>query len=191
VGHLQSNYVATVCNSLHKILITYSNRGQFFGGGDKAEMAAAILVILSTTGSMISVAYTCVRGKSILIKVEPLTYLYTTVKQTIGWTGVLPWSSIWRRSAPVREKYKTLGADVENPHSNNETPVISKGTPEGGIILHWIVSVFFVIISIGVHPVETAISFAGPLLVYGHFFVSCEHNGIPFVSGELVLTKDK
>jgi hypothetical protein len=40
-----------------------TNIQKFFGGGDEANIAAAILVVLSSTGSMISVAYTCVRGE--------------------------------------------------------------------------------------------------------------------------------
>lgn len=125
------------------------------GGSDRAQTAAAVIIAFSTAGSLISVSYTCVR-----------------VKQTIAWAGILPWSSIWRRSAPLRLKYSVVYRPDSSYPQQDERPTLRKGTPEGGIILHWIVTFLYICITAAIHPLDTAISVTGQLLVYGHFFVS-------------------
>jgi len=96
------------------------------------------------------------------------------VKQTIGWANVLPGSWYWRISAPVRAIYswqpigsqqRTVGLVVKH------NALTHPGTPEGGIVLHWIVTVVYICFTATFDSVIEAINFSGTLLVYGHFFV--------------------
>ncbi|KAF0322400.1 hypothetical protein GQ607_010278 [Colletotrichum asianum] len=109
---------------------------------------------------MISVAYTCVR-----------------VKQSIGWTNILPLSFYWRRSGPLQPQYQRISRDNRSdriavrlslPNSNGFSYI---GTPEGGIVLHWIVTVFYICVTASINSLDKAISFSANLLVYGHFFI--------------------
>ncbi|WYZ46034.1 hypothetical protein EsH8_IX_000259 [Colletotrichum jinshuiense] len=126
---------------------------------EKAAVAAATIIALSSIGSMISVAYTCVR-----------------VKQSIGWTNILLFSRIWKRSGPLRAKYEKIpretgaGFDLRLQFDGQETPYNYPGTPEGGIILHWFVTVFYICIT-AIFGIRDAIDFSANLLVYGHFFI--------------------
>ncbi|KAL3296358.1 high-affinity methionine permease, partial [Colletotrichum asianum] len=123
-------------------------------------VATAILISISAVGSMISVAYTCVR-----------------VKQSIGWTNILPLSFYWRRSGPLQPQYQRISRDNRSdriavrlslPNSNGFSYI---GTPEGGIVLHWIVTVFYICVTASINSLDKAISFSANLLVYGHFFI--------------------
>jgi amino acid transporter len=132
----------------------------FFGNSKRAQEAWAILTALSAVGSIISVTYTCVR-----------------VKQTIAWTNILPWSPFLRTSAPMRSRghCETMEMRPLIPQSINETsrpqPTLRIGTPQGGIVLHWVVCVFYICISAAIPAVTEAISFPGLLVSYGHAIV--------------------
>lgn len=137
---------------------------RFFSGSEDvtvaARQAAAILIILSAIGSMVSVAYTAVR-----------------VKQAIGWANILPLSSLWRRtslSTVLRRFLRKPGAN-DWREAVAQAVAIRPGTPEGGIILHWIFSVIFAGVVRGFYNPATpttqsnSLSLAGSLLIFGHF----------------------
>ncbi|KAK2026545.1 hypothetical protein LX32DRAFT_641779 [Colletotrichum zoysiae] len=140
--------------------------------GEAAKIAAAILIALSAIGSMISVTYTCVR-----------------VKQSIAWANILPFSGLWRRSGPLRVNFEktrrgddagiyvsaSLGDEDDHEEqvrdSQSRLAYTYPGTPEGGVILHWIVTVFYIVVTIPIQKLSEAIDLSANLLVYGHFFV--------------------
>jgi hypothetical protein len=66
------------------------------------------------------------------------------VKQAIGKTWILPWSSLWESGSSFEPE-----------------------TPKGGLILHWIFSVVFIVASSGIKNTGEAISFPGLLQAYG------------------------
>ncbi|KAF2993477.1 hypothetical protein E8E14_000895 [Neopestalotiopsis sp. 37M] len=124
---------------------------------DTAAVATAVLIALSSIGSMLSVAYTGVR-----------------VKQSIGWTNILPWSWLWRRTGPLRPKYSWREVD----HGQREVALIfdkdaltHPGSPEGGVILYWLTTVVWICLSASSTDTTYAVGFSGNMLVYGHFFV--------------------
>ncbi|KAI3537255.1 hypothetical protein CSPX01_10344 [Colletotrichum filicis] len=45
------------------------------------------------------------------------------------------------------------------------------GTPEGGIVLHWIVTIFYICVTAPINEISNAITFSADLLVYGHFII--------------------
>ncbi|KAK1990930.1 hypothetical protein LX36DRAFT_376242 [Colletotrichum falcatum] len=144
---------------------------------------------------MISVAYTCVRG--MLHEADgyyqkfcsDTTNIRYSVKQSIAWANILPFSSIWRRSGPLRAKFEKsrradnagiyvsvfLGDQGDNEEQRRDNQAkfayTYPGTPEGGIVLHWIVTVFYIVITIPMKNLSDAIDLSANLLVYGHFFV--------------------
>ncbi|KAF2184946.1 hypothetical protein K469DRAFT_167604 [Zopfia rhizophila CBS 207.26] len=135
----------------------------FFGNSDRAKQAWAILTAFSAVGSMISVTYTCVR-----------------VKQTIAWANILPWSSFWRTSAPVRSKEPKDAIEMQGLLSQTtgddgeSIPTLRTGAPQGGIALHWLACVFYISVSSVISEVTEAILFSGLLLTYGHAIVGSE-----------------
>ncbi|KAH6692147.1 amino acid permease-domain-containing protein [Leptodontidium sp. 2 PMI_412] len=70
----------------------------FFGGGYHARLAWAILIAISASGSLLSVAYTCAR-----------------VKQVIGMSNVIPWSRLWKSNS-------TPETDANGIIMNSPTP---------------------------------------------------------------------
>lgn len=130
--------------------------GGTFENTGSGAVAAAILISLSAFGSILSVSYTCVR-----------------VKQSIGWANILPWSSTWRRQGPIRPEYR-----IEEARPGRRELVCAypgrafnrPGTPEGGIILHWCMTIIYICATAGYRNLSDAAIFANQILVYGHFF---------------------
>ncbi|KAI5365999.1 putative amino acid/polyamine transporter I [Septoria linicola] len=136
----------------------------YFGGSQDSDgtmrgrgaIAAAMLISMSAFGSILSVSYTCVR-----------------VKQSIGWANILPWSQVWRRQGPIQPDYGwQVNKDNvrELTYTFSERPFNRPGTPEGGIILHWLTTVLYICGTAGYARLTNAITFANQILVFGHFW---------------------
>lgn len=127
--------------------------GELKGGG---AIAACICVAMSAFGSILSVSYTCVR-----------------VKQSIGWANILPWSQLWRRQGRIQPDYE-LVKDVDGKpdlkYKFSDRPFNRPGTPEGGIILHWVTTVIYICGTAKYDSLGDAIKFANQVLVFGHFW---------------------
>lgn len=110
---------------------------------------------------------------------QSLAYLEFAVKQSIGWTNILPLSRIWKRSGPLRPTYEKVPqrevGDIDVTLTfGDESPYTYPGTPEGGIILHWVMTVVFICLTAAFESIRKGMSFTGDLLVYGHFFIEGE-----------------
>ncbi|MCJ1265183.1 hypothetical protein MMC22_005058 [Lobaria immixta] len=83
-----------------------------------------------------------------------IIYTAARVKQAIGRSNILFWSRLWRHNSPF------------NP-----------ATPDGGLILQWIVTVTLISASSAIGNHDEALSFPGSLYVYGQgligVFVGC------------------
>jgi hypothetical protein len=53
--------------------------------------------------------------------------------------------------------------------------VLRTGTPQGGLALHWVGSVFFICISATITNLSEALSCSGLLVSYGHAMVGGEY----------------
>ena len=93
------------------------------------------------------------------------------VKQIIGWTNILPLSSVWastnlsfklRRFIPSRQSYRFQDM-------RSQADIVRQGTPSGGVLLHFIFSVVMICVSRGFTSFQESLSFPGSLLIYGHF----------------------
>jgi len=134
--------------------------------------------------------------------------LTSEVKQTIAWSNILPWSTFWRTSAPIRVKNPTDALELHHlrvhldDDDDDPTPVLRTGAPQGGIALHWVACIFYICVSSTISLVTEAISFSGLLQTYGHamwggefFFIFCmigsAHNQSEVVLGLLfpILTR--
>lgn len=119
-------------------------------------VAACVCVALSAFGSILSVSYTCVR-----------------VKQSIGWANILPWSHVWRRQGRIQPDYELVKDEHGKPelqYKFQERPLNRPGTPEGGIILHWITTVIWICGTAKFDSLSDAIAFANQILVFGYFW---------------------
>lgn len=98
------------------------------------------------------------------------------VKQSIGWTNVLPWSWLWRRTGPLRPKYqwREVNAHHEIALTFDRDALTHPGSPEGGVILYWLTTVVWICLTASSTNTPYAVSFSGNMLIYGHFFVEGE-----------------
>ncbi|CAK4033312.1 high-affinity methionine permease [Lecanosticta acicola] len=162
VGVLYTAIVAVFCSTFPPdALQTEQAQDRFrnylplwLGDTARARQAAAILIALSAAGSMISVAYTCVR-----------------VKHIVGWVNILPLSNLWRRTDLSRHmRYLLPGFGQDSWQSSvNQAIAVRRGAPEGGLILHYIVSVILICITPAFDTLNGAIQSSGNVLIYGHF----------------------
>lgn len=161
VGILYTAIVAVSCSTFPPDMAQADSDGLrsyfsvWLGDSDRAKRAAAILISLSAAGSMVSVAYTACR-----------------VKHIVGWVNVLPLSNLWRRtdlSRHIRSLLPRSGRDSWQS-AVNQAIAVRKGTPEGGLILHFIMSVLFICITPAFNDLNMAIQSSGNVLTYGHFF---------------------
>lgn len=94
------------------------------------------------------------------------------MKQVIAWTSIFPASKFWRRSA---------ARHIDDPER-------SRNNPEGGTALHWLADVIFIAATAAFSSLQTAITFPGNLLVYGHFIAESKDTPRPEMEAELSLT---
>ena len=96
------------------------------------------------------------------------------MKQTIGWSNILPWSTFWRTSAPVRSKgFDTLSRPQTDPQADDQEDglnILRRGAPQGGLVLHWLSCTFFISVS-AVFDSTESFSFSGNLLTYARVAV--------------------
>lgn len=113
-------------------------------------MTWAVLIAISASGSLLSVSYTCARGKAstALVRTSLISLL---VKQVIGMSNILPWSRLWRSDSPPR----TVNGNI-----------INSPTPQGDLLLHLIFSIVLIASSSSFTNLTEAISFPGNLQAY-------------------------
>jgi hypothetical protein len=93
--------------------------------------------------------YVCKRFETLLERIFSLkTYEYS-VKQSIGFGNILPWSRLWIMDSPF------------------------KRTPQGGLILHWIGSVILISVTSRISSISESISFPGSVQSYAQGVVGC------------------
>lgn len=104
-----------------------------------------MLIAISAAGSLVSVIYTTARG---LLRrsdraYDPAGLTNLIVKQAIAKSNILFWSRLWRRNSPF------------NPP-----------TPEGGLILQWIITVILISASSAIGSLNEALPFPGLIYIY-------------------------
>jgi len=93
----------------------------------------------------------------------------TTVKQVIGQAEILPWSKIWKQDDPIHRG----GEDSPRPND-----YIHKA-PQGGLIIHWIMSVVFIAASSSIPSTLESISIPGYFQTYLHSFLLSRSSRTP------------
>jgi hypothetical protein len=85
------------------------------------------------------------------------------VKQVIGQAEVLPWSKIWKRDDRLERgdrNYRRVGVD----------DFVYK-SPEGGLIVHFTMTVVVIAISASIQSTTESISLPGMIQTYIHCFI--------------------
>jgi hypothetical protein len=72
-------------------------------------------------------------------------------------SNVIPWSRIWKSNSP--------------PRLDEKNRVKAVPTPQGGLMLHWIFSVIFIIASSRITNAVEAISFSGNIQAYAGGYI--------------------
>ena len=111
---------------------------------------------------------------------------FFAVKQVIGWANILPFSELWRRTDLSRKINDLSRLRTSNIYNN--AAISRLGTPEGGIILHYIASIVQIGISTTIHDLKLAIALQSSAVIYGHLFFegqSTDHSARIEVSADV------
>ncbi|KAF4459686.1 High-affinity methionine permease [Fusarium albosuccineum] len=113
------------------------------GNGAESRRAWAVMAAISSFGSLNAIIYT-----------------YSRVKQAIGQAQVLPWSRFLKQDDHLQRTF-------EGP-SNTE---FHHKAPQGGLIIHWLMSVVVISASAGIHSTVESAGLPGYIHAYLHCFV--------------------
>jgi hypothetical protein len=72
-------------------------------------------------------------------------------------SNIIPWSRIWKSNSP--------------PKRDENGNLINAPTPQGGLLLHWIFSIFLIAASSAFTDITEAVSFPGNLQAYASGWV--------------------
>lgn len=104
-------------------------------------------------GSLNAVTYTFSRGT---IQLRRVAYrLISAVKQIIGQAEILPWSNIWKADDLI----------------NRDPDDLIHKSPQGGLILHWVMSVVVILGSSSIKNTLDSVSLPGYVQTYTHCFI--------------------
>ncbi|KAK3369226.1 amino acid permease-domain-containing protein [Lasiosphaeria ovina] len=115
------------------------------GNGSAAKLSWSIVGAISALGSLNSVIYT-----------------FSRVKQAIGQANVLPWSNVWKKDDILQR-----GPII----SDNTVDNSIKKTPQGGLILHWTLSVAVIAGSSWIPSTIESVNVPGFFQAYTHCFI--------------------
>ena len=83
-------------------------------------------------------------------------------------SNIIPWCKIWVLNSPTRYQRRNGLVRLDRP---------KPPTPQGGLILHWIISVIWIIASIGFGDISDALSIPGSIQIYGQAFIGSRSRG--------------
>ncbi|KAH7143767.1 amino acid permease-domain-containing protein [Dactylonectria macrodidyma] len=113
------------------------------GNGVTARRAWAVLAAISSLGSLNSIIYT-----------------FSRVKQAIGQAEVLPWSIVWKKDDILQRE-----RDSDHPG------VFLQKAPQGGLIIHWTMSVVVIAGSSSIKSTLESVGLPGYVQTYAHCFI--------------------
>ncbi|KAH7159768.1 hypothetical protein B0J13DRAFT_580965 [Dactylonectria estremocensis] len=113
------------------------------GNGVTARRAWAVLAAISSLGSLNSIIYT-----------------FSRVKQAIGQAEVLPWSIVWKKDDILQRE-----RDSDHPG------VFLQKAPQGGLIIHWTMSVVVIAGSSSIESTLESVGLPGYVQTYAHCFI--------------------
>ncbi|KAH7142073.1 amino acid permease-domain-containing protein [Dactylonectria macrodidyma] len=103
-----------------------------------------------------------------------IIYTFSRVKQAIGHADILPWSRFWkqddhllRKQNVPRTRRAQRNREGQTDHSKRAHEFLYK-SPQGGLIIHWIMSVALILVTIGIKSTSEAASLPGYIHTYMH-----------------------
>ncbi|KAM7219404.1 Amino acid permease domain containing protein [Rhypophila decipiens] len=117
------------------------------GNGSAAKLSWSIVGAISALGSLNSVIYT-----------------FSRVKQLIGQANIIPWSNVWKKDDVLQRDPKGIIADDTVDNS-------MKKTPQGGLILHWALTVAVIAGSSWISSTVESVQVPGLIQAYAHCFI--------------------
>ncbi|XEU94919.1 hypothetical protein FSHL1_000203 [Fusarium sambucinum] len=98
------------------------------------------------------VAWAAVTAMSAFGNLNAIIYTFSRVKQAIGQAKILPWSRFWKQDDILQR----------GNHS------FYNKSPQGGLIIHWIMSVVLILVTVGIQDTAELVSFPGYIQTYIH-----------------------
>ncbi|KAL6922932.1 hypothetical protein FSST1_000206 [Fusarium sambucinum] len=123
---------------------------------DPKETLTYYVPLFSEDKKTSRVAWAAVTAMSALGNLNAIIYTFSRVKQAIGQAEVLPWSRYWKQD------------DILQRSDNESDSEFYKKSPQGGLIIHWIMSVTLILVTIGIENTAESVSFPGYVQTYIH-----------------------
>lgn len=122
------------------------------------------MAAMSSFGSINAIIYTFSRGSSnsIPLRFGKNQLTRVTVKQAIGQADVLPWSRFWKQDDMLQRHEDTQRNGIKSVDE------FLYKSPQGGLIVHWILSVILILATVNVKNTGEAVGFPGYLQTYIH-----------------------
>ncbi|UZP46503.1 hypothetical protein NXS19_014315 [Fusarium pseudograminearum] len=98
------------------------------------------------------IAWAAVTAVSALGSLNAIIYTFSRVKQAIGQADVLPWSCYWKEDDKLQRS--------DESYYNK--------SPQGGLLIHFIMSVALIIVTIAIGDTAESVSFPGYIQTYIH-----------------------
>ncbi|KAK4221863.1 high-affinity methionine permease [Podospora fimiseda] len=118
------------------------------GDGVTAKQAWAVIGAISSIGSLNSIIYT-----------------FSRVKQVIGQAEVIPWSKIWKQDDRIERS--SSGGII----ANNDPHAFIHKAPQGGLIIHWVMSIVVIAGSSSIPATIESVQLPGYIQTYAHCFI--------------------
>ncbi|KAG8667807.1 hypothetical protein FPOAC2_13005 [Fusarium poae] len=120
--------------------------------GDSTKTTTNYTPLFNKKSETAPVAWAAVTAMSALGNLNAIIYTFSRVKQAIGQAEILPWSRFWKQDDILQRE--------ENEFYNK--------SPQGGLIIHWIMSVALILVTIGIEDTGESVSFPGYIQTYIH-----------------------
>lgn len=133
---------------------------QLTGDNVGARRTWAIIAAISSFGSLNAIIYTFSRGNSRSQHwSSSITLTWLPVKQAIGQAEILPWSRYLKKDDIIQRNHPGAAEDT-----------FLYKSPQGGLIVHWIMSVVVISATAGSHGVMEAVFIPGYIQTYMQCF---------------------
>ncbi|KAK4209015.1 amino acid permease-domain-containing protein [Rhypophila decipiens] len=120
--------------------------------------------LLTGNGSAAKPSWSIVGAISALGSLNSVIYTFSRVKQLIGQANILPWSNVWKKDDVLQRDPKGIIADDTVDNS-------MKKTPQGGLILHWALTVAVIAGSSWISSTVESVQVPGLIQAYAHCFI--------------------
>ncbi|KAK4167859.1 high-affinity methionine permease [Cladorrhinum sp. PSN259] len=161
---LRRGFIAAVCTVgvLYLLVVAVFLHSISWEAVDAARQNIHYAALLTGDGVAAKRAWAIVGAISSLGSLNSIIYTFSRVKQVIGQAEVVPWSKVWKKDDQLQRSSR--GAIIANDDPN---AYIHKA-PQGGLIIHWVMSVVVIAGSTSIPATIESVQLPGYIQTYAH-----------------------